>query len=81
MSYQPGKHPQNVAGKYYVTEDCLACAACQHAAPQNFRYGKYGMSYVFKQPSTPEEVQQCEEAVSYCPVEAVRNDGAVPAQE
>lgn len=75
MESEPEKHPQNVPGRFYVTEDCLACEVCQTVAPNNFRYGDNGLSYVFKQPSDPEEVKQCEEAVDGCPLEAVRNDG------
>ena len=71
------KHPQNVAGRFYVTDDCLACEVCQYVAPNHFRYGEYGMSYVFQQPTTPEEIKQCEEAVVGCPVEAVREDGTI----
>ena len=72
---EPMKHPQNVPGRFYVTEDCLACETCQFVAPKNFRYGDNGLSYVFKQPSDPEEIKQCEEAVFGCPMEAVRDDG------
>lgn len=75
ISMYMSKHPQNAPGRFYVTEDCLACETCQLLAPKNFRYGDNGFSYVFKQPGDPEEVKQCEEAVSYCPFEAVRNDG------
>lgn len=55
MSFDPQKHPLNVSGKYYVTEGCLACENCQEVAPENFRYGEDGLTYVFKQPSTPEQ--------------------------
>ena len=75
MSYQPKKHPQNVPGKFYVTEDCLACESCQDAAPNNFRYGENGLSFVFKQPDTPEEVERWQQAVDRGPMEAIRNDG------
>jgi ferredoxin len=77
MSDQPQKHPQNVPGRFYVTEDCLACETCQQVAPNNFRYGENGLSFVFSQPSSPEEEKQCQEAVTDCPMEAVRNDGAL----
>jgi ferredoxin len=80
MSYQPKKHPQNVPGKFYVTEDCLACESCQDAAPNNFRYGENGLSFVFKQPDTPEEVERCQQAVDRCPMEAIRNDGELATQ-
>lgn len=81
MKSESMKHPQNVPGRFYVTEDCLACEACQSAAPKNFRYGDNGLSYVFKQPTDPEEVKQCEEAVSDCPMEAVRSDGEPAIEE
>lgn len=74
METKATKHPQNVPGRFYVTEDCLACEACQSVAPKNFRYGNNGLSYVFKQPSNAEEVQQCEEALLGCPLEAVREE-------
>ena len=74
ISY-PTKLPENVPGKFYVTDDCLACEACQHDAPNNFRYGEHGMSYVFKQPTTFEEIRQCEEALTSCPLGAIRDDG------
>lgn len=76
MSYQPKKHPQNVPGKFYVTEDCLSCEECQAVAPMFFRYGNDSQSYVFKQPSTPKEEEQCREALQGCPLEAIRDDGA-----
>jgi len=75
MLNKPEKHPQSVLGRFYVTEDCLACENCQLVAPNNFRYGKNGLSYVCKQPTNPEEVKQCEQAVADCPLEAVRSDG------
>ena len=74
MSETSKKHPQNVPGKFYVTEDCLACQACQEVAPNNFRY-EDGLSFVFSQPKSLEEEKQCEEAVTNCPLEAVRSDG------
>ena len=75
MSDQPTKRPQNVPGKFYVTEDCLACEACQQVAPNNFRYAEDGLSFVFNQPGSLEEEKQCEEAVANCPLAAVKSDG------
>jgi ferredoxin len=75
MSDEPKKNPSNVPGRYYVTDDCLACEACQDAAPNNFRYDTNIESYVFKQPGTPEEEEQCRRALSECPMGAIRDDG------
>ena len=75
MSYEPIINPLNVPGEYYVTEDCLACEACQEAAPNHFRYDEDCLTYVFKQPSTPAEEEQCREALISCPMGAIRDDG------
>jgi len=72
--YQPRKHPQNVPGRFYVTEDCLACESCQTLAPKNFRYGEYGLSFVFKQPANAAELGQCLEALYHCPLEAIKDE-------
>lgn len=75
MSSEFNKHPQSVPGRFYVTEACLACEACQDIAPHNFRYGEGQQSFVFKQPTSVEETEQCQRAVEHCPMEAVCNDG------
>ena len=75
MSEQRKKHPQNVPGRFYVTEDCMACEVCQQLAPNNFRNAEDNHSFVFGQPRNAEEEKQCEEAVTNCPLEAVKSDG------
>jgi ferredoxin len=74
MNEAPKKNPLNAPGKYYVTEDCLACEVCVDDAPNIFRMAD-GMSHVYKQPATPEEERQCQEAINTCCVEAIRDDG------
>jgi len=70
------KYPENVAGKFYVDEQCIDCDLCRESAPSNFtRSDDGGYSYVFKQPSTPEEEALCMEAMEGCPVEAIGNNG------
>jgi ferredoxin len=34
-----------------------------------------GHAFVMKQPTTPEEIKECENALAACPVEAIGNDG------
>lgn len=66
----------NVPGKYYVDSQCIDCNLCRDTAPNNFKQNEEkGYSFVYKQPSTPEEEQQCQEAMEGCPVEAIGNDG------
>jgi ferredoxin len=70
------KYPDNVAGKYYVDNQCIDCDLCRETAPNNFkRNDDGGFSFVFKQPGTPEEEAQCKEAQEGCPVEAIGDNG------
>ena len=76
MAVLANKHKESVAGKYYVDDQCIDCDLCRETAPSNFtRSDEGGYSYVYKQPSTPEEEAQCKEAMEGCPVEAIGCDG------
>lgn len=66
--------PDNVAGKYYVDQNCIACGQCVSTAPENFAEGSSGMMHVKKQPANETEQAQCKEAMGNCPVEAIGND-------
>lgn len=68
---------QNTAGAWFVDSQCIDCNLCRDTAPKNFvQFEEGGYSYVFKQPETPEESAQCQEAKEACPVEAIGSDGA-----
>lgn len=70
------KWSENVGGKFYVDDQCIDCDLCRETAPDFFtRNDDGGYSYVFKQPTTEEEIAQCEEALEGCPVEAIGDDG------
>jgi ferredoxin len=70
------RYPLNVTGKYYIDSQCTDCDLCRETAPHNIRRDdRTGISYVFKQPTSPEEIAACEEGVGGCPTEAVGNDG------
>lgn len=70
------RYPDNVPGKYYVDTKCTICGLCETLAPNNFRANESGLyAFVFKQPTTPKEFAQCEEAVESCPCEEIGNDG------
>lgn len=75
MSEKIKLHPLNAKGKYYIDQNiCTWSGACEVHAPNNFRYeGEY--YFVNKQPETVEEEMQCQEAMHYCPVEAIFDDG------
>jgi len=68
-----------VAGQkvgFYVDKECILCSVCSDAAPNNFRMSDAeDHDICFKQPENPDEVAQCREAASNCPVEAIGEDG------
>lgn len=71
------KWGDNVPGKYFVDDQCIDCDACRTEAPDNFkRNDAHGYSYVYKQPTSPEEEARSKAALEACPVEAIGNDGS-----
>jgi ferredoxin len=77
MAAFSNRYTDNIAGKFYVDDQCIDCDLCRETAPDNFtRNEDGGYSYVYKQPVTPAEEALCKEAMEGCPVEAIGNDGA-----
>jgi ferredoxin len=76
MADKANKYSDNVAGKYYVDNQCIDCDLCRETAPANFnRNSDGGYSFLSKQPGTAEEESQCKDAKEGCPVEAIGDDG------
>lgn len=76
MAEKSEKWEENVLGKFYVDEQCIDCDLCRETAPTCFkRNDDGGYSYVYKQPTTEEEREACQEALEGCPVEAIGEDG------
>jgi ferredoxin len=76
MADKEDRNKENVAGKFYVDSQCIDCDLCRETAPQNFtRSDDEGYSFVYKQPESDEEREQCREAMEGCPVEAIGEDG------
>ncbi len=70
------KWKENIAGKIFVDQSCIACDACVLSAPKNFTmHEDDGHAYVVKQPDSPEEVAAVKEAIEGCPVEAIGDFG------
>ena len=83
MADVTNRYVENVPGRYYVDDQCIDCDLCRQTAPLSFTRDEVGgHSFVFKQPETPEEENQCQEAIQNCPVEAIGDDGKlVPKPE
>ena len=76
MANKVEKWPTNIAGKFYVDQQCIDCDLCRETEPAFFtRNDEGGHSFVFKQPTSQEDIALCMEALEGCPVEAIGNDG------
>lgn len=70
------KWDQNIPGKFYVDDQCIACDACVMEAPKFFEMNDdEGHAFVKLQPKSQNEIQECLNALEACPVEAIGNDG------
>ncbi|MBD66435.1 MAG: ferredoxin [Halobacteriovoraceae bacterium] len=79
MADKTARLSQNTPGKYYVDDQCIACDACCVEAPAFFAMNdEEGFAFVSKQPQTDTEVEECENALAGCPVDAIGNDGDPP---
>jgi ferredoxin len=77
MADVANRYPENLPGKFYVDNQCIDCDLCRETAPSNFgRNDDGGYSYVYKQPTTPDEEKLCKEAMEGCPVEAIGDNGS-----
>ena len=62
---------RNVPGTYCNDETCIDCDLCREIAPHIFtRDDEEGASYVRRQPVTPDEIAEAEEALATCPSES-----------
>jgi len=78
MADKTKKFPENLAGRYYVDRECIACDACVLCAPDHFSmHPDDGHAFIVKQPTTAAEEVLCREAMDGCPVEAIGNNGEV----
>ena len=57
--------------KYSVSKECISCRACVEVAGKNFDMNDEGKAFVFKQPETDEEEEECALALEVCPVNAI----------
>ena len=67
---------QNVTGTFYVDSSCVDCDMCRNSAPQFFKRDEESQfSFVYHQPSTPEDITNAREAMQGCPSESIGDDG------
>ena len=76
MAELTDKNPLNVSGNFYNDMTCIDCDLCREIAPNVFtRDDDEGLSYVWKQPKTEEDLKLAREALECCPTETIGDDG------
>lgn len=76
MAEKMNRLSANIAGKYYVDSSCIDCDMCRITAPQFFqRDDEIGLSFVYCQPKTLEDLSLAEQARQDCPTESIGSDG------
>ena len=59
-------------------DQCIACDACCVEAPRFFAMNDdEGHAFVKLQPKSSDELEECENALAACPVEAIGRDGEI----
>lgn len=80
MADRNSRLPINAPGKFYVDETCIDCDACRQAAPDFFvRSDEDNITYVVRQPQTPEEEAIAQEGLESCPTDSIGCDGEIPS--
>jgi ferredoxin len=76
MANKDAKVSENVSGKYYVDDQCIACGVCEGTAPENFKLNNDGThAFVAKQPENDVEENQVKDAMNSCPSNSIGDDG------
>lgn len=76
MADRTKKLEGNATGRFYVDETCIDCDLCRENAPRHFRRDDdERVSYVHCQPTDPDQIAACLDAMEECPVEAIGQDG------
>lgn len=76
MANKNSKFKENIPGRYYVDDSCIACDACCIEAPKFFAMNDDdGHAFVKLQPLSTEDIKEAENALEACPVEAIGRDG------
>jgi ferredoxin len=62
----------NVPGQFYVDSECIDCDMCRATAPSTFTCDEAtGLTRVYRQPTTPDEIALAQEALEACPADAI----------
>ena len=64
----------NIPGQFYVHDSCIACDTCTQVCPSCFKLtDDFDHAIIFNQPVTKKDLEECNEAISACPVGAIES--------
>lgn len=75
MASADKKQAANVPGRFFVDKECIDCDVCRLESPDFFTRHDDGYSFVYKQPTSPEEIKKVQDTIYSCPVEAIGDLG------
>ena len=64
-------HPNNIDGPWFVDTHCIRCDAARHWAPGLIEMDDRGLSFVARQPESPEEGAALWRAAVACPTQSI----------
>ena len=62
--------PENAPGRLFVDETCIDCDTCRQMAPEIYGETR-GLSYVMRQPESPDEKRRALQALVACPTASI----------
>ncbi|WP_411844890.1 ferredoxin [Roseibacillus persicicus] len=66
------KNTRNAPGPFFNDLSCIDCGLCPELAPNVFkRDDEEGLSYVWRQPESADEIRAAHEAIEACPTESI----------
>ena len=76
MADKNSKQPENVPGRWYVSQTCALCSVCVEGAPTLLKFSE-DQSHVYfqRQPTSPEDETAAQKALEICPTGSIGNDG------
>ncbi len=76
MANKWNKIEGNLAGSFYIDENCINCGLCASICPDVYASKpSLAVHIVQKQPTSEKEIELATEAQECCPADAIGNDG------
>ena len=72
---RPQRHPEGIAGEWYIDDRCIGCGASLSIAPRLIKPTEDGRQFVFRaQPATDKDVLLAQLAAEVCPTRSIRTE-------